>query len=169
MATAAAGPWTNMTATTSTVLTAATTTATAAANFTNVDYYFRVAPVNGLSIGTPSTAILISMSIKPSVITSTGFTAGAALSHAVTIAWAKKDNVSGITLSRSQQILTTVRGTTSTSWGPYTTVATLAGTATSYLDSTLTTGQVYQYQLAATNPAGTSTTAALPLGGLTAP
>ena len=169
MATAAAGPWTNMTATTTTVLTAATATATAAANFTNVDYYFRVAPVNGLSIGTPSTAILISMSIKPSVMTSAGFTAGAALSHAVTIAWAKKDNVSGITLSRSQQIVTTVRGTTSTSWGPFTNLATMDGTATSYLDSTLTTGQVYQYQLVATNPAGTSTTAALPLGGLTAP
>ena len=169
MATALAGPWTDMTATTTNVLTAATATATAAANFTNATYYFRVVPVNGLSLGTPSTVVPVNMSTVPAVITGVGFTSGASLSHAVTIAWTKGNNVSGVAVTRSQRIVTTVGGTTSTSWGPYTTVGTLAGTATSYLDSTLTTGQVYQYKIVATNPAGTSTTAALPAAGFTAP
>jgi FtsP/CotA-like multicopper oxidase with cupredoxin domain len=169
MASAAAGPWTNMTGTTTTALTVATTVATAPTNFTNTTYYFRVVPSLGASLGTPSAAIAVNMSTAPAIVTGVGFTAGAAGSKTVTIAWTKGSNVTSVAVTRSQRIVTTTGGTTTTSWGAYTTVATVTGGATSYVDSTLTSAQVYQYKLVATNPAGSSTTAALPAAGFTAP
>jgi hypothetical protein len=169
MANAAAGPWTNLTGTTTTVLTAATTVANAPANFTNTTYYFRVVATLGASLGTPSAAIAVNMSTVPAVVTGVGFTSGAAGSKTVTIAWTKGANVTSVAVTRSQRIVTVTGGTTTTTWGAYTTVGTVTGGATSYVDSTLTSGQVYQYKLVATNPAGTSTTAALPAAGFTAP
>ena len=169
MATAAAGPWTNMTATTTTVLTAATTTATAAANFTNSTYYFRVVATMGINLGTPSASVAVNMSTVPAVVTAVGFTSGAASSKTVTIAWTKGPNVTSVDVTRSQRIVTTVGASTTTSWSGYTTVGTVTGGTTTYVDSTLTTGQVYQYKLVAKNPAGSSTTSALPAAGFTAP
>jgi hypothetical protein len=158
-----------MTGTTTTVLTAATTVATAPTNFTNTTYYFRVVPSLGGSLGTPSAAIAVNMSTTPAIITGVGFTAGATGSKTVTIAWTKGSNVTSVAVTRSQRILTVTGGTTTTTWGAYTTVGTVTGGATSYVDSTLTSGQVYQYRLVATNPAGSSTTVALPVAGFTAP
>ena len=169
MATAATGPWTNMTATTSTVLTAATSTATAPANFTNTTYYFRVVASLGVYLGTPSAAVAVNMSTVPAVLTGVGFTSGAAASKTVTIAWTKGANVTSVDINRSQRIVTTFGATTTTSWSAYTTVGTVTGGATTYVDSSLTSGQVYQYQLVAKNPAGSATTSALPAAGFTAP
>ena len=169
MATAATGPWTNMTATTSTVLTAATSTATAPANFTNTTYYFRVVASLGVYLGTPSAAVAVNMSTVPAVLTGVGFTSGAAASKTVTIAWTKGANVTSVDINRSQRIVTTFGATTTTSWSAYTTVGTVTGGATTYVDSSLTSGQVYQYKLVAKNPAGSATTSALPAAGFTAP
>ena len=109
------------------------------------------------------------MSTVPAVVTAVGFTSGAASSKTVTIAWTKGPNVTSVDVTRSQRIVTTVGASTTTSWSGYTTVGTVTGGTTTYVDSTLTTGQVYQYQLVAKNPAGSSTTSALPAAGFTAP
>ena len=170
MATASAGPWTDMTlANTSTALPAVTITATSAANFTNSNTYFRVVSTVGASLGTPSAAVAVNMGTAPAAVTGVGFASGGSGSHAVTINWTKGANVTSVDVTRSEYVATTVRGSTTWAYGPYTSVATVTGGLTSYTDTTMKSGTVYQFKLVATNPAGSATTGALPTSGFTAP
>lgn len=106
-------------------------------------YVFRVTALNGTNPGTPAT-VAVTMAVQPP----TGLTATSASATSVQLTWVDGGNLeAGYRVERS---------TDNATW---TVLATTAINATGYLDSGLTTGQLYYYRVTGVNGTAVSTPA----------
>ena len=150
------GTWTDVASTTAVVGTAGTATATGLNLPAGATYSLRVLGVNAASVtGTPSATVTINLAAVPAAPTLSG-TAG---TKQITVSFTKPNNASSISVYRRQTI--GVAPATAFTAAGWTVVATLAGNATNFVDTGLTTGIGYQYYVVLTNAAGNSASSAL--------
>jgi hypothetical protein len=117
-------------------------------------YTFSTTVYNGNTAGPVSNTSVIDLSVTPRAITGFTATAGA---KSVTLVWNGANNVTSYTVQTRTVTTQRVRGRTVTTYGNWTNVSTaIAPNATSYTATGLTTGSVRQFQISATNPAGTT-------------
>lgn len=112
-------------------------------------YSYQVIAYNAAGNSAPSNTVTVRTQ-APAPAAPTGVTAVAGAPRSIIVSWAAVTNATGFTVQR--RVLNARTGR----WGGWNTVANLAGTATTFTNTGLTTGSSYSYQVRAVNAAGNS-------------